>query len=83
MGIFKKFALQFGKPEGLNGSIAGKLMASTGAEKNKWTISLLNIQPSDNVLEIGFGPGVAIELVSNMIQDGPVAAVCVLGVNTL
>lgn len=70
MEIFKKFALQFGKPEGILGSIAGRLMASTGVEKNKWTISLLNIQSSDNVLEIGFGPGVATELVSKVIRDG-------------
>lgn len=62
--------MQFGKPEGILGSIAGRLMASTGGEKNKWTISLLNIQSADNVLEIGFGPGVATELVSNIIHDG-------------
>lgn len=70
MGIFKKFALQFGKPEGMLGGIAGRLMASTNVEKNKWTISLLNIQSSDYVLEIGFGPGIATELVSKVIHDG-------------
>lgn len=75
VGILKKFALQFGKPEGLLGSMAGKLMATTGVEKNEWTISLLNIQRSDNVLEIGFGPGVAIELVSNIVQDGHVVGI--------
>lgn len=75
LGILKKFALQFGKPEGLLGSIAGKLMASTGIKKNKWTISLLNIQKGDNVLEIGFGPGIAIELVSNVNQDGHVVGI--------
>ena len=52
--FLKKLTLQFGKPEGILGSIAGRLMASTGVEKNKWTISLLNIQSADNVLEIGF-----------------------------
>lgn len=68
--MLKKFFLQFGQPHGLLGRIAGKLMASTGIEQNKWTLSLLNIQKTDHVLEIGFGPGVATELVSNVIQDG-------------
>ncbi|KRG13688.1 SAM-dependent methyltransferase [Virgibacillus soli] len=70
MGILKKFSLQFGKPEGIFGSIAGNLMASTGVEKNKWTISLLNIQRTDNVLEIGFGPGIATKLISKLIHGG-------------
>ena len=50
-------------------------MATTGVGKNEWTISLLNIQRSDNVLEIGFGPGIAIELVSNIVQDGHVVGI--------
>jgi ubiquinone/menaquinone biosynthesis C-methylase UbiE len=70
MGIFKKFAVQFEKPKGFLGSIAGRLMAATGVEKNKWTLSLLNLQKTDNVLEIGFGPGVAAELAAKRIDDG-------------
>ena len=38
-------------------------------------MSLLDIQPSDRVLEIGFGPGVAIELASRMATSGFVAGV--------
>lgn len=75
MRIFNKFALQFSKPENFLGSIAGKLMAFTGVEKNKWTISLLHIQKADNVLEVGFGPGVAIKMVSDIIQDGYVVGI--------
>lgn len=75
MRIFNKFALQFAKPENFLGSIAGKLMAFTGVEKNKWTISLLHIQKADNVLEVGFGPGVAIKMVSDAIQDGYVVGI--------
>ena len=33
MGIFKKFERQFGKPQGLLGRIAGKLMELKGTEK--------------------------------------------------
>lgn len=74
MGILSKFSTQFGNPKGFWGNIAGKLMAK-GAEKNEWTISLLNIQKTDNVLEIGFGPGVAIELVSNIVSIGHIVGI--------
>ena len=70
-----KFGDQFKKPEGFLGSIAGKLMATVGAEKNKWTISLLNVKKDDNVLEIGFGPGIGIELTSKVIQDGKIIGI--------
>jgi ubiquinone/menaquinone biosynthesis C-methylase UbiE len=29
-------------------------------QRNRWAVSLLDVQPTDRVLEIGFGPGVAI-----------------------
>lgn len=75
MSLVKKFAQQFKKPEGFLGIIAGKLMATVGAEKNKWTISLLNIKKDDNVLEVGFGPGIGIELTSKIIQDGKIIGI--------
>lgn len=28
--------------------------------RNAWVVSLLDVQPADHVLEIGFGPGMAI-----------------------
>ncbi|GIN22650.1 class I SAM-dependent methyltransferase [Siminovitchia fordii] len=75
MNIVKKIRLQFRKPEGLLGSIAGKLMANVGTEKNEWTIRLLNIQKDDTVLEIGFGPGIGIEFTSKIIQDGKIVGI--------
>lgn len=75
MGMFKRFSLQFARPEGYLGRVAGKLMASTGVKNNEWTISLLQIKRSDYVLEIGFGPGVAIDLVSNLIPNGKYAGI--------
>jgi ubiquinone/menaquinone biosynthesis C-methylase UbiE len=29
-------------------------------QRNRWVVSLLGVQPTDQVLEIGFGPGVAV-----------------------
>ena len=68
---------QFGRPTGFWGSIAGKIMASTPSNQDRirWTISLLDIKPADRVLEIGFGPGYAIELVSKIAVKGMVAGV--------
>ena len=52
---------QFGKPTGAQGEEVGRLMADGNRAINAWTISLMGIKANDNVLEIGFGPGVAIQ----------------------
>ena len=44
-------------------------------DRIRWTISLLNIKPDDRLLEIGFGPGFAIELVSKITSEGFVAGI--------
>jgi ubiquinone/menaquinone biosynthesis C-methylase UbiE len=53
---------QFHHPRGTAGSAAGWVMAhrSSNRQRNKWVVSLLDVQPADRVLEIGFGPGLAI-----------------------
>jgi hypothetical protein len=38
-------------------------------QRNRWVVSLLGIQPADQVLEIGFGPGVAIAELAREIED--------------
>lgn len=65
---------QFGRPTGLWGRLAGRMMARTRSnhERAQWTISLLGIKPGDRILEIGFGPGIAIELASRLAVDGRV-----------
>ncbi|MGH6837829.1 MAG: class I SAM-dependent methyltransferase [Methylocella sp.] len=40
-----------------------------------WVIDLLHIQPSDKVLEVGFGPGVGIEVLASSASAGHVAGV--------
>lgn len=52
-------------------------MAWTPSNKDRirWTISLLEIKPSDRLLEIGFGPGFGVELVSKIALKGFVAGV--------
>ena len=48
---------QFAKPSGAMGWIAGQLMAMKNGHRSTWVFSLLDLKPTDRVLEIGFGPG--------------------------
>ncbi|MCB1157206.1 MAG: class I SAM-dependent methyltransferase [Leptospiraceae bacterium] len=72
MGLWTKVSSQFGKPSGLLGKLAGLIMASRSSniERSHWAVSMLNLQPTDRVLEIGFGPGIAIQKMSEIIQTG-------------
>jgi ubiquinone/menaquinone biosynthesis C-methylase UbiE len=60
---------QFGHPRGAAGSIVGWVMAhrASNLQRNAWVVSQLNVQSTDQVLEIGFGPGVAIAEMSRRI----------------
>lgn len=50
-------------------------MARTNRKCAAWIIDLLDVQPSDKVLEIGFGPGVGIQLLTSSASAGYVAGV--------
>jgi ubiquinone/menaquinone biosynthesis C-methylase UbiE len=60
---------QFGHPRGTGGKIAGWVMAhrSSNRQRNSWVVTLLDLRPADRVLEIGFGPGLAIAELSRRI----------------
>jgi SAM-dependent methyltransferase len=62
---------QFGHPRGTAGSVAGWVMAHrpSNRQRNSWAVSLLDVQPTDRVLEIGFGPGLAIAELSRRVGD--------------
>jgi SAM-dependent methyltransferase len=62
---------QFGHPQGTAGRVAGSVMAHrpSNRQRNRWVVSLLNVQPTDRVLEIGFGPGLAIAELSRRVGD--------------
>jgi ubiquinone/menaquinone biosynthesis C-methylase UbiE len=81
-GIFQRalrplLRAQFGQPSGLLGEIAGRIMARTrsNAERTRWTLSLLELQPEDRVMEIGFGPGLALEIANRAVTRGLVVGV--------
>ena len=56
---------QFAKPAGAMGWVAGQLMARRNRDQSLWVFSLLDLKPSEHVLEIGFGPGMDIERASH------------------
>ncbi len=56
--MFPRFiARQLSCPSGFMGRVIRKLMNSHNAELNEFVIKLLDVQPTDRVLEIGFGGG--------------------------
>ena len=73
--VIKNFNSQFAHPEGWIGSFVGVILALKNRVRNAWTISMLNIQPDDQVLEIGFGPGQAIQEVVQLTPKGFVAGI--------
>src|SRR3954452_16189627 len=77
MGIRQRVIRQFHHPTGLAGRLVGRVMAhrSSNRQRNEWAVSLLDVQPADRVLEVGFGPGIAIRELSRRALDGAVYGV--------
>lgn len=75
--VIRQLVGQFGRPRGLPGRLAGWVMAhrSSNRRRNLWAVSLLGVQPADRVLEIGFGPGIAIRELSRLATGGQVYGV--------
>ena len=65
---------QFHAPTGLLGRVAGWVMAhrTSNVERNRWAVALLDVRPTDSVLEIGFGPGIAIGEIAARATGGRV-----------
>jgi SAM-dependent methyltransferase len=65
---------QFHRPVGPLGRVAGWIMAnrSSNVDRNRWAVAELDVGPADRVLEIGFGPGVAIEALAARATEGVV-----------
>ena len=68
---------QFGRPTGFWGHVAGWIMANrpSNIQRNLWTVELLDIQPTDQVLEVGFGPGISIGAITEKLTSGAMVGV--------
>lgn len=63
----------FGRPQGFMGRMGGSIMARTNRNAAAWVVELLDIQPNDSALEVGFGPGVGIQLLARLAPEGYIA----------
>jgi SAM-dependent methyltransferase len=72
MSLKSSIVAQFGKPSGLWGALAGRIMASRPSNRfrNARTVELLQLTPVSRVLEIGCGPGLALANCAQIITSG-------------
>lgn len=75
--IVGRVVRQFHRPTGWPGRLAGWEMAlrPSNRKRNVWAVSLLDVQPRDRVLEIGFGPGIALRELGRRASSGMVFGV--------
>lgn len=75
--IFKMLARQFARPRGALGHLAGWVMANrpSNVARTKMTIEGLDLGGNDHVLEVGCGPGLGLELLSQRITAGRIVGV--------
>jgi ubiquinone/menaquinone biosynthesis C-methylase UbiE len=68
---------QFVRPRGFVGWLAGWEMALRPSNhmRNRWAVGLLEVCPDERVLEIGFGPGIAIRELSRRATHGYVCGI--------
>jgi SAM-dependent methyltransferase len=68
-------ARQSACPSGLLGRLIGQVMARETASANETALELLDLQPADHVLEVGFGHGATVARVATAVSRGFVAGV--------
>src|SRR5262245_54368745 len=68
---------QFHNPTGAAGHVAGWIMGrrSSNVARSRWAVQLLDVQPTDRVIELGCGPGVAIAALATRAIRGLVVGV--------
>jgi predicted TPR repeat methyltransferase len=50
-------------------------MAETIPDRIKWAVDILEVAPTDHILEIGCGHGLAVSLISSKLVDGTITAI--------
>ncbi len=75
--LLRTVVRQFHHPSGVAGHLTGWVMAhrSSNVERNRWAVGLLDVQPTERVMELGCGPGVAIQALADRAKQGLVVGV--------
>ncbi|GCE15455.1 class I SAM-dependent methyltransferase [Tengunoibacter tsumagoiensis] len=63
------------RPKGVIGWVAGEVMVRQHRAETEWTVHLLDIQPTDTILEVGCGAGQAIKLTAEQASRGRVVGI--------
>ncbi len=76
MTVMRNLLLRaLGRPQGVLGRLGGIIMARTNADFGVWVAGLLKIGPTEHVLEVGFGPRVVIQHLSQQLPAAFVSGV--------
>src|SRR5215210_2993527 len=68
--MLQKFiASQFKKPTGLFGIFTSNMMVKNNQKNYDKIIKDLDLQPNDKLLEIGYGPGIGIQMIAERCPD--------------
>jgi SAM-dependent methyltransferase len=75
--LFRWAAGQAAHPRGMGGRLMGWILANrpSNLERNRWAVELLDVQPGDWVLELGFGPGIALGWLAERAGAGLVVGI--------
>lgn len=73
--LWHAFGTQLRHPSGPIGSLVGWFMAIANDGPNRLAIDAMELQPSDRVLELGFGPGWGLRTIAARIPNGQVSGV--------
>jgi SAM-dependent methyltransferase len=75
--VIRRLVRQGHHPTGPAGRATGWMMGlrSSNVRRNRWAVDLLAVEPTDRVLELGCGPGVAIAALAGRATQGLVVGV--------
>jgi SAM-dependent methyltransferase len=75
--LLRSIVRQFHHPSGPGGHVAGWVMGrrTSNVQRNRWAVQLLEVQPTDRVIEFGCGPGVATAALADRAVEGLVVGV--------
>jgi SAM-dependent methyltransferase len=73
VGLIRVVGKQLQHPKGMLGKVLYGWMTATTLAHARWTAELMDVQPGDDILEVGFGNGANIELLAERAPNGHVA----------